>query len=145
GNPNADTVTIADNAASPTVTTTPAETGTPTPTPVAPTASPTPGSVTADHFTAYAVALTKGEPKIVPIGPLTLADRFRTAGYDVAKLGTLLVPADKNGEGVHDDVVHLIEYRLKARKGTAKFAKLSGFAIANQCNALVLQITKPLS
>jgi DNA-binding beta-propeller fold protein YncE len=117
---------------------------TPTPT-VTPTPTATPGPATADHFMAYAVAATKGTAQLVPLGPLTLADRFRSAGYDVAKLGALLAPADKNGEGRHDPATHLLEYRVKAAKGAGKLAKRSDVPVVNQCNDVLLQVTKPVS
>ena len=68
GNLSSDTVTIAD-APAPAATSTPAA---PTPSrTTTPTATATPGATAADHFMAYAVAITKDTDKFLPLGPLT--------------------------------------------------------------------------
>jgi hypothetical protein len=89
--------------------------------PGVPTPTPRPSPATLDHFSGYGVKASKGHPAFVPIGPLTLADRFTTRNYDLSKPTALLLPANENGKGVHDEVTHLLSYNVKASKGQAKF------------------------
>jgi hypothetical protein len=115
--------------------------GRPTATPAGPTPTPRPTPLTLDHFVAYGTKVAKGSA-FFPLGPVTLL-----AGnpYDILQLAGLLLPADKNGEDVHDDATHLTEYRIKPGKTVPKFATLSDVRILNQCNDLVVQIAKPVS
>ena len=99
--------------------------------------------VSLDHFMFYKVKTTKKTPKLVKFGPVTLADQFGVAGYDVSKLTLLGPPADKNGEGVSDLGTHLVEYKIKAAKGSPKFQKRPDVRIINQCNDLFVEVKKP--
>ena len=129
-----------------TPTPTPTQTATPTPTttpPPATTLTPTPTAtltpiVTLGHFLSYGVKTTKGQPSFAPIGPVTLADRFVTRNYDVIKATTLLLPADKNGSGIQDEVTHLLAYAVKPSKGAAKFVPPPDVHVVNQCSDVAL-------
>lgn len=98
-----------------------------------------------DHFVLYKVKPTKGSPKFGSFAPVTLADQFGVADYRVDKPGRLGLPADKNGEGFVDPVTHLEDYKVKPIKGAPKFAPIADVAVANQCNDLRLEISKPVS
>ena len=98
-----------------------------------------------DHFLLYKVKPTSDSPKFVPFAPVTLADQFGVTEYQVAKPKYLGVPADKNGEGIIDAVTHLKDYQVKPAAGSPKFAKRTDVEIANQCNTLRLEVTKPAS
>ncbi len=105
-----------------------------------PTARPTPATL--DHFVSYGVKATKGHPPFFALGPVTLLAGNR---YDVLKAATLLLPADKNGEGLHDQVTHLLEYAVKPGKDVPKFGTLSDIRVLNQCSDFFVEIKKPVS
>ncbi len=96
-----------------------------------------------DHFLLYEVKTSEGTPKFVSFAPVTLADQFRSAGYQVEKPKYLGLPANKNAGGVMDDVTHLKGYQVKPVPGTPDFATLRDVEIANQCHALALEVSKP--
>ena len=100
-----------------------------------------------DHYTFYKVKTTKDTPKFAAFGPIVLADQFGSAEYDVTKPKRLGLPADKNGEGRLDAVTHLKAYQLRERaKGSDnKFQKRQDVHIVNQCNDLLLEVSKPNS
>jgi hypothetical protein len=96
-----------------------------------------------DHFLLYRVKPGAGAARFAPFEPVTLADAFGSAGYQVVKPKHLALPGDTNGEGVVDPVTHLVDYQVKAAKGAAKFGKRTDVRIANQCGALRLEVSKP--
>jgi hypothetical protein len=119
-------------------------------TPVGPTGFPVLTGLTfvplpLDHFMFYRVKRAKRSPKFVKFGPVTLADRFGRADYDVVKPQQLGVPADTNGEGVFDDVTHLVEYQISPVKETPAFESVRDLRIVNQCTDLRLEVKKPVS
>lgn len=96
-----------------------------------------------DHFMLYAVKGSASAPKLAAFGPVTLADTFGSADYDVKKLPALGLPADKNGEGRADATTSLAQYALKRRKTAAKFLKIANVTATSQCGALTLTLLKP--
>jgi hypothetical protein len=108
--------------------------------PVTTTSTTVPGL---DHFLLYKVRPGAGTPRFAQLAPLTLADRFGSARYQVVKPKHLGLPADKNGEGVADATTHLVDYQVKAVKGTPAFPKHSDLQIGNQCNTLRIEVSKP--
>jgi len=98
-----------------------------------------------DHFMFYSVAPPATEPEHVAFGPLTLADQFRTAEYDVYAPTALGLPADKSSEGINDSATHLEEYKLKPSVDTARFTRRDGVTVINSCNTLRVSVTKPIS
>ena len=100
-----------------------------------------------DHFMLYGVKVTKKTPKFVKFGPVLLTDQFQLEGtaYNVITPQQLGLPANKNAEGVADEVTHLTEYKIKAVKGVAKFEKRKNVRVANQCNDLLVEVIKPTS
>jgi len=106
--------------------------------------TPTPSPAHVDHFMSYGTKLAKDAAAFVPIGPVSLP-RLGGGPYDVLKVGGLLLPADKNGEGVRDDVTHLLEYRLKPSKGAPKFPGLAGVRVQNQCSDVLVTVGKPVA
>lgn len=110
-------------------------------TPVAtPTARPTPPSL--DHFVSYGVKGSKNTgAAFAPLGPVHLQVR----NFDVVKVATLLLPADKNGEGRHDTATHLTEYALKLAKSEPKAEKLADVHVLNQCSDVFVTLGKPVS
>src|SRR5262245_41451819 len=97
------------------------------------------------HFMLYKVKPVSDSPKFAPFAPVMLADELGVAGYQVVKPSLLGLPADKNGGGIVDDVTHLEDYKLKPAKGSAKFDGITDVRIANQCNDLLLEVSKPVS
>jgi hypothetical protein len=124
-------------ASGPTPTATAASGMTQTPTP-----RPSPANV--GHFMSYGVKAAKDTASFVPLGPVSLP-RLGGGPYDLLKVGRLLLPADKNSEGVRDDATHLLEYRLKPRKGAPKFAALADVRVMNQCSDVLVALTKPVA
>jgi len=104
-----------------------------------------PAPPTLDHFMLYKVKPIKDSPKFASFAPVTLADQLGGADYQVVKPSSLGLPADKNGGGVVDSVTHLADYTLKLQKGAPKFQPIADVEVANQCNALRLEISKPAS
>lgn len=104
-----------------------------------PTARPTPPTL--DPFVSYGVKGSKNEAAFAPLGPVHL----QVKNYDVVKVATLLLPADKNAEGRHDATTHLTEYALKLAKSEAKPEKLSDVHVLNQCSDVYVTLGKPVS
>jgi hypothetical protein len=95
-----------------------------------------------EHFTGYQVKTTKGTPKFVKFGPVVLADQFGSGKYDVLKPKELLLPANKNNEGMIDPNTHLKEYQIKPREVVTV---VSPVRITNQCNDLLIEVRKARS
>lgn len=120
----------------------------PTPTPTlsaTPTASPTPTvtpTVPLDHFLLY-----RNKKKTDRFGPVVLTDQFREAYYTVREPIQLGLPADKNAEGVFDDVTHLLAYRLSGGKKGAYPLPVGTVPeyvrVTNQCNDVFISVGKP--
>jgi hypothetical protein len=99
-----------------------------------------------DHFTFYKTKPSKGADRFVPFGPIALTDAFETqARYQVTKPVKLGLSSNKNGEGVRDADTHNEEYLVKPVKGEPAFARRSDVHLVNQCNDLLLEVTKPVS
>lgn len=130
-------------SATPTITRTPTQTQTQTNTPtIAATVPPPP---TADHFMSYKVRRSSGTDSFYKFGPLTLTDLFRAADYDVIRTEALLLPADKNGEGVIDTATHLQAYKLRPSTGTPAFDMVENIHVVTQCNDIRIQVRMPMS
>jgi hypothetical protein len=98
-----------------------------------------------DHFMFYEVKRAKRSRKFRQFGPVTLADRFGQADYDVMKPQQVGLPADTGGEGIFDGVTHLVEYQISPVKGTPAFETVRDLRIVNQCTDLRLEVQKPVS
>jgi uncharacterized repeat protein (TIGR01451 family) len=98
-----------------------------------------------DHFMAYEVKVAKGGEKFRKLGPVLLGDALGGGAYVVRKPRALLLPADKNAEGMHDAATHLVEYGVKLIKGSARPETVSDVRIANQCSDLLLELSKVVS
>lgn len=96
-----------------------------------------------DHYLLYETRPLG--PKLPTFGPVQLLDRFGSRNFNVSKGKRLGLPADKNGEGINDDMVDLFEYPVKPSKGKPKFQKVRNVHVINQCNDLVLEVVKPRS
>jgi hypothetical protein len=112
-----------------------------------------------DHFTFYKVKTSKGADKFARFGPVDLTDSFESTDtglpentanvvsvpYQVTKPVKLGLPSDKNGEGVRDAGLHMEEYLVKPVKGGPVRVPRSDVHVVNQCNDLLLEVTKPVS
>ncbi|HEY2388475.1 MAG TPA: hypothetical protein VGK30_16080 [Candidatus Binatia bacterium] len=98
-----------------------------------------------DDFTSYAIKTAKGASKLAPFGPVTLADDFGSADYDVTKLLALDTPAGVNGAATFDGTTHLARYALKRRKTFGKFQKIVDLPITTECGNLAVTLAKPES
>ncbi len=108
------------------------------------TPTPRPSPANLDHFMAYGVKPSKGTAPFVPLGPVALP-RLGGGPYELQKVASLLLPADKNGEGVRHSATHLLEYRLKPSKGTPKLSALANVRVLNQCSDVLVELGKPVA
>ncbi len=107
--------------------------------PTGATAGPVPSHVT-EHFLAHETKISPETDSSEKRGPVRLAYQFRAADYTVVTAKALLLPANKNEEGVVNETTHLLEYKIKPTKGTPKFPGMSDVRVANQCNDLLLTV-----
>jgi hypothetical protein len=70
----------------------------------------------ADDFNCYTAWVTRGTPAFTPVTGVTLVDQFESATVTVSGPTALCPPANKNAEGVVDDVTHLLAYQIKKRR-----------------------------
>lgn len=98
-----------------------------------------------DPFFFYSLTQSPSAPAQSAFGPVALADDFRSASYNVYQPLSLGLPADKNGQGVHDSATHLEEYRLVPTLQTPAFVRRDNVNVINECNSLLVSVTKPLS
>jgi hypothetical protein len=64
----------------------------------------------ADHYVCYSARDTSDPQQDPP--PVFLTDQFERAQYDPAPVLRLCAPANKNGEGVDDPIIHLKSYPI---------------------------------
>jgi hypothetical protein len=98
-----------------------------------------------DYFMSYRIRRDRAGPRFYRFGPLRLSDEFGSADYEIQKQTQLLLPADKDTEGIFDDVTHLEEYRIKTTRGTPRFAALRNVRIQNRFGSHLLEVKKPTS
>jgi hypothetical protein len=98
-----------------------------------------------DYFMSYRIRRDRAGPRFYRFGPLRLSDQFGSADYEILRQAQLLLPADKDAEGIFDDVTHLEEYRIKTTRGTPRFAALRNVRIHNQFGDHLLEVKKPTS
>ncbi len=87
-----------------------------------------------DHFECYKQKDTS--PKFTPVTGVTLADVFENATATVVKTRSTCAPANKNSEGVVDDVTHLETYTLKITAATPTAAPRTGVKVVNQFHSI---------
>jgi exo-beta-1,3-glucanase (GH17 family) len=109
------------------------------------TVSARPPAAVTDHFVSYQVKKNNDGVKFRKFGPVRLADRFREAHYAIGKPRALLLPTNPTEDGVFDGVTHLMEYPIKATKGTPKFRPITDIRIVDQCSDIFLEVRKPKS
>ena len=112
---------------------------------------------TLDHYLTYKVKVASGTPKFAAIGSalgtVDLTADFATGTLDthdqrgvaISKPTTLGLPADKNGEGVFDPVLHLEEYQTKTIASGSFVPASYAVTVQNQCGTVVLTGFKPVS
>lgn len=96
-----------------------------------------------DHFLTYQIKTSKGAARFAKFGPVVLADAFGAVKYDILKPLTLDLPANKNNEGVIDDVTHLKEYQVRPRATSPSVGEV--IEARNQCGVFTVALIKPLS
>jgi hypothetical protein len=83
-----------------------------------------------DHFLCYKAAAKAAQS-------VTLADAFDNGTFAVSGIKRLCAPANKNGEGVSDNVTHLTVYKIKG-----PHAKQSGVNVVNQFGTFSIDTKK---
>lgn len=75
---------------------------------------------------------------------VTLVDEFvpDEVNYDVKKLKMLFNPVNKNGEGISNNLSHLVGYDIKESKGEPKFDGIRNILVINQFGDLIVDIKK---
>ena len=100
-------------------------------------------SAAADHYLGYKVKETKHTDKFEKI-TVILSDQFETdAVYIVEKPERLYNPVDKNGEGISDEITHLLGYKIKAPKDQPKFETVTNVLVTNQFGDIIVDVKKP--
>ena len=100
-------------------------------------------SAAADHYLGYKVKETKHTDKFEKI-TVILSDQFETdAAYIVEKPVRLYNPVDKNGEGISDEITHLLGYKIKAPKDQPKFETVTNVLVTNQFGDIIVDVKKP--
>jgi len=87
--------------------------------------------------------ISKDAPKFTTVMGVAIEDQFGAMNVDVKRPRYLCVPVNKNGEGIHDAVSHLMCYRVKQVKGDTKFVKVVGAFVHNQFGAEQLDVKRP--
>jgi subtilisin-like proprotein convertase family protein len=95
------------------------------------------------HYLSYKI---KTEPKFQKIDVL-LTDQHQSGVFTLDKRETLLVPADKNGEGIADATTHLLGYKFKSSKSgksgkSGKSQTSHSALVENQFGSLYLDVKK---
>jgi hypothetical protein len=93
-----------------------------------------------DHYLCYKIKQTS--PVSVTHG-VHLVDAFQDVTVDVLKLKTLCTPANKDGEGVFDDVTHEESYSIHLAPGTPHFTRRTNVQVDNQFGTTFVDATKP--
>jgi hypothetical protein len=94
----------------------------------------------ADDFNCYQSPVTLGTSVFVP-QTVTLADQFETATVRVQKQDQLCAPANKDGQGVIDEDIHLVAYRLRAQ--SPRHIKRGFIRVTNQLEEINVTTIKP--
>src|SRR5262249_32881287 len=83
-----------------------------------------------DHYLCYKTRPTAAFQRILGV---TLSDQFESnIPVDITKSRPLCTPADKNNEGVNDNVTHLDSYSYKAESGSPRFTRVQHVQVDNQ-------------
>jgi subtilisin-like proprotein convertase family protein len=92
------------------------------------------------HYLTYKV---KAEPKFDKVDVL-LTDQLQSDTFTVDKRENLLVPVDKNGEGIGDSETHLLSYKLKSSKSgkKGKSVKVENVSVENQFGTVYVDVKK---
>ena len=94
-----------------------------------------------DHFKCYKVKVTEDTPKFVP-QQVMVADQFDQTVLDVQKPERLCNPVNKDGEGIVNEIGHLLCYKVKRAEDEPKFVKIEGIHVNNQFGPLRLDAKK---
>jgi hypothetical protein len=94
-----------------------------------------------DDFNCYTAWVTQDTPAFTPIAGLSLVDQFESATVTVRTTNGLCPPANKNAEGVVDDVTHLMVYQIKSQ--TPKHIRRGTVRVTNQLEEIRVDTVKP--
>jgi hypothetical protein len=95
--------------------------------------APSTGTQCTDHFQCYEV-----KPAQFTQVNVTQVDRFGSQPETVRYPHRLCAPANKNGEGIHDPVQHLVGYETVR----TPFTKVKGMVIVNQFGSTTIDLTR---
>ena len=92
----------------------------------------------ADHFKCYRVKVTKDTAKFVK-RTVMLADQFHPPTlFKVKEPRRLCNPVDKDGEGISNEIDHLLCYKIKRVDDEPEFVEVEGIHVNNQFGPLQL-------
>jgi hypothetical protein len=94
-----------------------------------------------DDFNCYTSWVTQDTPPFAPVSSVSLVDQFESATVTVSKTFALCPPADKDAEGVVDDVTHLMAYQIKNQ--TPKHIRRGTVRVTNQIEEIRVDTVKP--
>ena len=94
-----------------------------------------------DDFTCYLSWVNKDITPFTPIPSVSLVDQFESATVTVSGTAMLCLPANKNAEGVVDNVTHLMAYQIKRQ--TPKHIRRGTIRVTNQLEEIRVDTVKP--
>lgn len=97
-----------------------------------------------DHYLGYDTKVKHDDKHDDEKIQVTLVDEFvpDEVNYDVKKLKMLFNPVNKNGEGISNELSHLVGYDIKESKGEPKFDGIKNILVINQFGDLTVDIKK---
>ena len=90
-------------------------------------------TTTLDHFQCYEI-----KPATIPPTTVTVEDQFGTQALTLRFPHRLCAPANKNGEGIFDEIQHLVGYDTLR----TPFTKRTGFPVTNQFGTITIDLTR---
>jgi hypothetical protein len=104
-------------------------------------AEPFPGQPD-DHFLEYLTRRTPGTPAFAP-RVVSLADAFESGSFEIRSVKDLLVPVDKNGEGIVDPDTNLLRYKIRPARGSLGHLRRIGVEVHDQFGTHFFNTIRP--
>ena len=96
-----------------------------------------------DRFACYKVAITRGDPKFVPVFGVPLEDAFGALLVDVARPTRLCSPVDVSNAdpGAPEHTGQLLCFQARTSSGTPRFVKRSGVWLGSELGPAKLDVS----
>jgi len=103
------------------------------------TAPPGPFTPAIDHYKCY-----KASRGRFRLSGIDIEDQFGTLRVDIVKPIRLCAPADKNGEGIVNEVTHIMCYKVRLSAGSSQFVGPRSVFVANQFGDDEFEVRRPI-